>query len=406
MTMSSPWRTSSTCVTFKRNSLGRRIAWLFPDLKTFAIATETLPESVQLSIHATYIHLGFSSSDPPGPHTPCLQGFHLGDGRGGLVFQRFALLVVFGLGILAGRVFEVEVAEVLVDCFFALAQVVDAGLVGLHEGVALRPEDVDKQRNGQDKYGQQAHRYSVSRRMRSRRAASWGLDGAAGGNSAPGAGVAPAIDNALRFQSHTTTNVPAVASRKTAMGTIHATLSKPPRIGAARIVGPYFAANHCSTSASLLLVASCACSSRIITGESGQLTWLHSSRIWLQPQEHINSWPRRSKRDWPAPSIATVMTHSRAVCTVRAQNTGPRQDSISLRMGHLRQHARHAQRGSADWDQILQALPNRSPNQIWRQCDECACHHNRHADPDPCDQRIEESLDDGKPAVRIGSFEH
>src|SRR6266702_56967 len=142
--------------------------------------------------------------------------------------------------------------------------------------------------------------------MRSRGAASCGVDWPVGKLSMAGGGTAPASESALRFHTHTTAKVPTVASRKTAMGTIQAALSKPPRIGAARIVAPYFASNQLRIIVSVLLVSSWACNSEIMTGEEGQLTWLHSSSTCPHPQEQIISWPSLSKRDLPAPSMTVV----------------------------------------------------------------------------------------------------
>ena len=71
------------------------------------------------------------------------EGVHLGEDLGGFVFEGVTLAVVVVFGELAGAELEVEVAEVVVDDVFTLAEVVEAGLlVDRDEGVALRPEDV------------------------------------------------------------------------------------------------------------------------------------------------------------------------------------------------------------------------------------------------------------------------
>src|SRR5208283_3435376 len=150
----------------------------------------------------------------------------------------------------------------------------------------------------------------------------------------------------------------------------------------------------------------CARSSPIMRAESGQPTWLHSSRTCAHPQLHISSWPRRLKRDCPAPSITKVMTHSRASCTVRAQNTGPPEslalrNCSRLRMGHLRHIARRAQCRNG----ILLPHSRRRAHKIGNERNERPQHHNRHANPYPRDQRIQEYLDDGYAAVRVPSLE-
>src|ERR1700761_1640765 len=103
--------------------------------------------------------------------------------------------------------------------------------------------------------------------------------------------------------------LPPSARMKTTTGVIHAALSNPPRMGAARTVGPYFATNQLKTLVSLPPVATCARSSLIIRSLSGQPTWLHSSRICPQPQTHIILWPMEENFSsvLPAPMVASAM---------------------------------------------------------------------------------------------------
>jgi hypothetical protein len=72
-------------------------------------------------------------------------------------------------GILAGFVFEVEVAEVVEEDFAALAQVFEAGFLVLGFDVALRPEDVEEGADGEEGAGEGGHGNSVAgRRPRAR----------------------------------------------------------------------------------------------------------------------------------------------------------------------------------------------------------------------------------------------
>ena len=92
---------------------------------------------------------------------------------------------------------------------------------------------------------------------------------------------------------------------------IHAVRSKPVVVGAARTVGPYFCTKDCSTRLSLSPRVTAAMSSLRMPSESGQPTWLHSSRIWLQPQMHISWWPSSLKRVAGSPAPAKAKTARR-----------------------------------------------------------------------------------------------
>ena len=69
---------------------------------------------------------------------------------------------------------------------------------------------------------------------------------------------------------------------------IHAVRSKPVVVGAASTVGTYFCTKACCTRLSLSPRETAAMSSLRMPSESGQPTWLHSSRIWPQLQMHIS----------------------------------------------------------------------------------------------------------------------
>jgi len=72
------------------------------------------------------------------------KGVHFGDYFGGFGFEGFALAGVVVFGIFAGAELEVEVAEVLVDGVFALAEVVQASLFDRSGDFGLWPEDVSE----------------------------------------------------------------------------------------------------------------------------------------------------------------------------------------------------------------------------------------------------------------------
>ena len=70
------------------------------------------------------------------------EGVHFGEDFGGFGFQGIALLGEVVVGVFAGFVLEVQVAEIVVDHFFALAEVVEAGLFDDSAELWLRPENV------------------------------------------------------------------------------------------------------------------------------------------------------------------------------------------------------------------------------------------------------------------------
>src|SRR5665213_2670200 len=82
------------------------------------------------------------------------EGFHFGEDGCGFGFEGVALRVEVFLGILAGAVLEVEVAEVVVDDFLALAEIVEARLLDFDGEAGLRPEDIsetgDREEDGRD----------------------------------------------------------------------------------------------------------------------------------------------------------------------------------------------------------------------------------------------------------------
>ncbi len=107
-----------------------------------------------------------------------------------------------------------------------------------------------------------------------------------------GTGCATARD----FHIRTSNIVSASAPAKTANGMIQATRLKPVVVGAANTVLPYFCTKLCSTRESLSPRSMPAISSLRMRSEYVQPTWLHSSKIWLQPHMHIRPCPSLLKR--------------------------------------------------------------------------------------------------------------
>jgi hypothetical protein len=78
------------------------------------------------------------------------EGVHFGEDFGGFGFEGVALFGEVVFGVFAGFVLEVEVAEVVVDDFFALAEVVEACFFDYGGQPRLRPEDVGEAEDKQD----------------------------------------------------------------------------------------------------------------------------------------------------------------------------------------------------------------------------------------------------------------
>src|SRR6185312_2138879 len=294
-------------------------------------------------------------------------------------------------------------------------------LIGLREGVALRPEDIAEGCCAQYDDGEHFHaQYSVSRRMRSRKAASCGLI-----LVAISAGGYPVLAGCRRFHIHTMTKVPAMAATKMPKGMIHATSSKPPRMGAASTVAPYLVANHARIALSLAPLATCACNSRIMPGESGQPRWLHSSNIWPQPQAHISWPPTRSYCECTAPSMVTAIATSRTLWTDFAQKIAPRlaRNTMpglalpefatgnwnALRMARLHQdpivfHCRGCWACRAY--PFFTFRPHSGTLQVWDERDRGSEDHDHYADPDPGDERMQLRANLRLAGVRIAAVEY
>src|ERR1700761_1270679 len=186
--------------------------------------------------------------------------------------------------------------------------------------------------------------------------------------------------------------------RRAAKGTIQATMSKPPRSGAARTVGPYLATNQLKTPASGRPVAISVRSSVISRSESGQPTWLHSRRIWPQPQTHMSLWPMASKREEgaPAPSIGMARTQTSAMWRRRlcirglccGESPRVRVETRGTRFIGLEGFGA-ASGGLEGWDE----------------CNAGAEDDDADADPDPVHERVEKDLDDGLVGLGVAAFE-
>jgi len=96
--------------------------------------------------------------------TALAEGVHFGEDAGGFGFELVALGVVVGLGVFAGAVLEVEVAEVVVYGVAALAEVVEARFFYDCGEAGLWPEDVGEAAEGESDDGEDEH--DVMKRMR------------------------------------------------------------------------------------------------------------------------------------------------------------------------------------------------------------------------------------------------
>src|ERR1051326_3991077 len=162
----------------------------------------------------------------------------------GFVFQRGVHRVVIGVGHLAGLVIEVEVAQVFVDDFIALAQVLQAALVAADGIVVAQIKNVNANGGGQahaDGDSQRVIHTSVSSRA-CRRSASMS---APRSSAAATATLADSSGCPFHLRMNTTANH--VASSRVANGMIHATRLKPCVVGAFSTVAPYFWTNVSST---------------------------------------------------------------------------------------------------------------------------------------------------------------
>src|SRR5580658_10430694 len=249
-----------------------------------------------------------SGSCFPGCRRGIFQAGNLGQDGSCLVLEgRLQRLIVY-IGHLARSVFEVEIAQVFVDGIFAFAQIAGTGFLRTKKESSGQVEDI-KERGGQHQSADEQNHRSVSLRAWSRNCSS----------SAPRRGRRPsARAGAGRFfQARITSTTSPKPKNSAANGMIYAARSKPLAVGAARTVGPYFCTKLCSTRLSLSPRETAAMSSLRMPSEAGQPTWLHSRRIWLQPQIHIIWWPISLKRlaGSPAPRRVKSVRLRRMVCT-------------------------------------------------------------------------------------------
>src|ERR1700761_8759490 len=159
-----------------------------------------------------------------------LDPLHLSQHLGGFGLERCPLCCVVFFRILAGAVFEVQVAEVLIEDRLLLFEKIEAGLHALCCDGALRVEDIDEERDGEDGADGEDHSESppVSRRMRCSSTSRLG--------SLAGMGMATARGRQRRTMKKT----PPMPSSSTMGGTNHEKRFKPVNIGAAKAVGPYW----------------------------------------------------------------------------------------------------------------------------------------------------------------------
>src|SRR5271157_1356139 len=252
-----------------------------------------------------------------------------------LVFELRPLYLKILFRIFAGPVLKVQVAEVLVELFLALQQIVQPGLLALAgKKVYTRSARVrNAPANSPCKVviSQNPPSMPVSRRILSRRSRS-------AGSSVAGSGAVAWVFPIDRFAHRRTSKmVPSSAAANTAKGAIQATRSKPCVVGAASTVAPYLAANEARISLSLLPAAMAALNSLRIRPDSGQPTWLHSPSSCAQPQVHISRCPRSLKRELAsvAPIEKQTATASTPACTALIQKVRDRKVIISCRPSAL-----------------------------------------------------------------------
>src|SRR5271154_2987855 len=248
-------------------------------------------------------------ASPPN-HTPRLKHLHLRDHPCRLILQPSPLLHIVLLRILPSLILKVQIPQILVDDILPLPQIIHPRLIRLHKRILLRPEHKHEHSKRQHHTCDHAH-VSTPSPAESVPAAHRHPHQALPRSPAQGFPRRPVH---IRIRNPR----PTVASRNTAIGAIHATLSNPPRIGAASTVAPYFAANQFRIEASGPPPSICACSSWIITGETGHPTGLHSSRICPHPHVQIISCPSFSYRaEGSAPSITTASRQTNPACIHR-----------------------------------------------------------------------------------------
>src|SRR5512140_3812490 len=97
-----------------------------------------------------------------------LEAFDLGEDRSGFIFERLLHAGVVHVGDFARLVFEVQIAKVFVNRFFALAQECSTSLFRTHAQGMRDVEDIKESSQGENATNQQGHR-SVSLRACSRR---------------------------------------------------------------------------------------------------------------------------------------------------------------------------------------------------------------------------------------------
>src|SRR5262249_50734885 len=160
-----------------------------------------------------------------------------------LSFHALAHSFVVCLSELAGLVFEVEVAQVIVDNVLALVEVGEPCLVHAGLEVAAGHEDKDQGAGGK-RAAEQLNRdlkslrthISVSWRARARRASRCGSSGA-------GAAACECRSRHRRIKNAATSS----PVNKIAKGMIHASSSNPRVPGSTTAVTPQFSRNHCKT---------------------------------------------------------------------------------------------------------------------------------------------------------------
>lgn len=179
----------------------------------------------------------------------------------------------------------------------------------------------------------------------------------------------------MRLDCHLRTKITAnmVPMTNTKKGVIQATRLNPVFVGAASTVGPNWSTKPASTKSSDLPCEIPSATCLRMPSETGQPTWLHSSRIWLQPQVQTSSCPTFSNRE-RSTSAPSVNIASSAMATTWM---------VRVLIAHLHCHR------FFDGRLLAHRFANkRGRGKIWNQRHQRSSQHHQCPDPDPADEWI------------------
>src|SRR5205823_10186507 len=185
-------------------------------------------DSIRLSLPALHRRAGFDLRN-------------LGQNLRGFRFKRAFQVLIVHVRHLARLVFEIQIAQVLIDCLFALFEKRHTCFLRPSGDRLGHAEHVKQRERAQDYAAQQDHR-SVSLRACSRKRFN---------SEAPIDGPSAGTALGCLCQARTTSTTPPTPIASTREGMIHATRLNPRAVGAASTVGPYFSTQRCRIPLSL-----------------------------------------------------------------------------------------------------------------------------------------------------------